>query len=136
MPEKKVCGIVLRQVFSFERYWISCDGNYLWADPLTVPVKHYTRSLPGTWVNISLTKKHRKAVRITGKAKIPVARLVALAWIGEPPKDKPWVLHRDDNCTNDHYTNLYWGDRDDNAKDRQRLGGYPARRKSYEQSFS
>jgi len=31
-------------------------------------------------------------------------------------------LHRDDNKLNNHYSNLYWGDQQDNADDRERNG--------------
>lgn len=56
-----------------------------------------------------------------------VHRLVARCWIGPKPKDKPLVLHKsnkkDENgFLNNHYLNLYYGDSDDNMKDRIKDG--------------
>ena len=48
--------------------------------------------------------------------------LVALAFLPPAPIGKPWVLHRDDDPLNCVDTNLRWGDRWDNAEDRELNG--------------
>jgi hypothetical protein len=52
-------------------------------------------------------------------------RLVALAFIGSPPADKPLVCHRDGNPANNLVSNLLWGDFDDNTADAVRHGTQP-----------
>jgi hypothetical protein len=44
-------------------------------------------------------------------------RLIALAFHGEPPADRPYACHRDGNPRNNHARNLYWGSARDNARD-------------------
>ena len=44
-------------------------------------------------------------------------RLVARAFLGDPPPGKNLVLHRDDNPQNNRVENLYWGDLSDNQTD-------------------
>lgn len=48
--------------------------------------------------------------------------LVALAFLPPAPAGKTWVLHGDDNPLNCIDTNLRWGDRWDNAADRELNG--------------
>ena len=44
-----------------------------------------------------------------GKARqISVHRLVASAWIGQPPAGKPHINHKDGQKTNNHASNLEW----------------------------
>jgi hypothetical protein len=60
----------------------------------------------------------RVTVRIDGVRKPEnIHRLVAAAFI-KRPFGKKWVLHKDDNKTNNCVENLYWGDSSDNHKDR------------------
>lgn len=47
-----------------------------------------------------------------------IPRLVALAFIGKPPKGKPYVLHGDDDRTNNQVGNLRWGSHQDNMDDK------------------
>lgn len=51
-----------------------------------------------------------------------VHRLVAEAFLGEPPEAAAMVLHRDDNKRNNAASNLYYGTRLDNAQDALRNG--------------
>lgn len=51
-----------------------------------------------------------------------VHRLIALAWIGPPPFDGAKVLHKDDDRSNNHYSNLYYGTQSNNMKDAVRNG--------------
>lgn len=45
-----------------------------------------------------------------------VHRLVAKLWVPNP-KDLPIVCHKDDNPSNNHADNLYWGSPFDNLRD-------------------
>lgn len=45
-----------------------------------------------------------------------VHRMVALAFIGDPPEGKNLVCHLDDNKTNNHWSNLMWGDCAENLR--------------------
>ena len=57
-----------------------------------------------------------------GKSKmIRIHKIVASAWIPNP-ENKLFVLHRDDNKSNNNISNLYWGDYFDNARDSARNG--------------
>lgn len=49
-------------------------------------------------------------------------RMVALAFHGEPPKGKPYALHKNDRQTDNRASNLYWGAESDNWRDRQKNG--------------
>ena len=51
-----------------------------------------------------------------------IHRLVALAFIGEPPFPGADCRHWDDNKENNHVSNLRWGTRSDNAQDSIRNG--------------
>jgi|SRR5882672_12229316 len=59
------------------------------------------------------------------RAKVSAAKCVALAFCGEPPTEKHWALHKDDNRKNDHHSNIYWGTAQDNADDRGRNNHIP-----------
>ena len=47
-----------------------------------------------------------------------VHRLVCIAFHGPPKSDKPMVCHKDAAKLNNHESNLYWGDAQDNADDK------------------
>lgn len=59
-----------------------------------------------------------------GRSKqVPIHRLVALAWIPKPDdKSLTQVLHKNDDKSNNHTSNLYWGNTLMNAQDRMRNG--------------
>lgn len=59
------------------------------------------------------------------RRKVSVHRLVALAFLGPQPADKPEIRHDDGNPAHNHYTNLAWSDRLDNMADRKRHGRNP-----------
>ncbi|MBV9921114.1 MAG: HNH endonuclease [Pseudonocardia sp.] len=52
-----------------------------------------------------------------GLEKVRVHRLVLLAFVGPPPEGAPHGLHEDDDRSNNHVSNLYWGDQLENAND-------------------
>ena len=69
----------------------------------------------------SIDNRRYKGVRITlckeNKTKrFILSRLVASAFI-ENPDNKPYVLHKDDNPTNNHFSNLFWGTAKENTLD-------------------
>lgn len=53
---------------------------------------------------------------------LPVHRLAAFAFLGEPKSDKLEVRHLDGDPTNNRADNLAWGTRKENADDRTRHG--------------
>lgn len=118
MSEKKIDGVLVRQIPSWERYWVANYGP-VWADPLDYFRLGKPKVSPGRWLSFKIIEKGRRCVTLIGKdgrKSFPVAHLVALAWIGLKPEGL-LVLHRDDNQTNDYYTNLYYGTHEDNTKD-------------------
>lgn len=54
-----------------------------------------------------------------------VHRLVALAFIGEAPPGEPEVRHMDGRLRHNHYSNLAYGTRAENLRDRRRHGNDP-----------
>lgn len=46
-----------------------------------------------------------------------VHRLVALAFIGPPPEDKPFALHKNGRAWENHKDNIYWGNHAENTAD-------------------
>lgn len=67
------------------------------------------------YFHVNLTKERR------GKT-FTVHRLVALAFIGEPPFAGADCCHWDDDKENNHVSNLRWGTRSDNVQDSIRNG--------------
>ena len=51
-----------------------------------------------------------------------IHRMVAEAFLGEPPADKPWALHGTNGVSDNSVSNLYWGDQERNEKDKIRDG--------------
>lgn len=65
----------------------------------------------------------QKLLADSGEVKSIVwARLICRAFHGEAPEGKPWVLHWDDDRTNNKAENLRWGDAKENRKDCERNG--------------
>lgn len=58
---------------------------------------------------------HNGYLTVKIKHRVKVHRLVALAYIPNP-NDLPIVCHKDNNPTNNHVDNLYWGTQSDNMK--------------------
>lgn len=57
-----------------------------------------------------------------GRQHISLHRLVALAFIGEPPSNSHQVAHNDGDRLNNHYTNLRYATPRENAADKVRHG--------------
>jgi hypothetical protein len=118
---KVVDGIFVTQIPGFTRYWIADDGRYIWADETT---DSWHRRVSAKWVPIGLCKGRRVVHLNNGRSihKIYVSRLVALTFLGPPPAGMRLVLHKNDDLTNDHYTNLKYGNHSINAIDAMRNG--------------
>jgi hypothetical protein len=58
-------------------------------------------------------------------------RLVAEAFIGEAPFEGALVMHKDDDKTNNHYSNLAWGTTADNVDDKVSKSRHPMGTKMY-----
>ncbi len=72
-----------------------------------------TESSPATWHLIATYNgKGYRRVRLQGKT-FKVHRLVAEAFIPNPHQ-LPYVLHKDGDRENNHYTNLEWSNRQSN----------------------
>lgn len=54
-----------------------------------------------------------------------IHRIVARSFLGEPPIEKPFVLHWDDNPKNNRVDNLRYGNTQDNTDDAIRNGTHP-----------
>lgn len=70
------------------------------------------------WVRIRRGRMKYFGIKIKNK-NLLVSRLIAMAFHGLPPKNKPECMHIDNNPSNNMPTNLRWGDRCENmAMDR------------------
>lgn len=127
MIEQTISGIIVRCVPKWERYW-AADYGPIWSNPREFSPKGVKYNSRGRWLSVFTKKNGRKFVNVysaSGDHKsITVAHLVALAWIGPPPEGKTSALHKNSDPSNDHYTNLYWGDHKDNARDCREAGGF------------
>jgi len=94
-------------------YYIGMDG-LVWSttDP---------KSDPDTWRQIATYNgKGYRRVRLQGKT-FKVHRLVAEAFVPNPDR-LPYVLHKDGDRENNHYTNLEWSARQSNHPDYALVG--------------
>ena len=108
----------LRDVPGFPGYQVTSEGM-IW-----------TKGRAG-WMKPAANERGHMYVRphVGGRPrKLYLHRAVALAWMGEQPEGKPFVLHGDGDPSNNHVSNLRWGDQFDNMADmiehgNSRLGG-------------
>lgn len=71
------------------------------------------KSAPETWHEIAqYNGKGYRRVRLQGKT-FKVHRVVAQAFV-DNPDNLPYVLHKDGNRDNNHYTNLVWSNSQSN----------------------
>lgn len=79
--------------------------------------KYYPKR--GLWMfmkgTISRNRTYHILRRCDKRIRVQASRLVALTWIPNPD-GKPFVCHIDNNPTNNHYKNLYWGTYKENTQ--------------------
>jgi len=81
------------------------------------------RKAGGTLLKASIKSKKDRYLIINlipdeGCKKISYIHQVAITFIGPKPYPEACVLHKDDDKANNHYRNLYWGSKKQNAIDR------------------
>lgn len=113
-----------RQFPDFPDYWSNQDLTKLW------------NSKRQKWMKIGFnTKSGRPNMSLKHRSgewhHVFLYRPHCHAWVGDPPFQEAFVLHKDDNFLNNHPSNLYYGDRFDNARDlkanRKKIGkDYPS----------
>lgn len=106
------------------------DGRYSVTDEGEV-YSHYFKN-KGTTVKRDPPLKMKQFMRngylsvcLSDRKSHTVHRLVARCFLGEPPSDKPLVLHNDSDRTNNKISNLRYGDLTENAIDSIKEGSFP-----------
>lgn len=98
----------------FDKYSVTKDGDvysHVFGEArLLTPVRNTT---PYLNVNLHINNK---------KKYVPIHHLVALAYHGPRPKDKPLIRHLDSNPVNNHVSNLKYGTPKENAQDAIEFG--------------
>lgn len=111
----KVDGTLLKVVPHYgDHFAVSIDGKRIWSrEKLT----RNGRILPGKWLQAELEERPYNTVwKVTlplynfdqSTIKVPVGRLVALAYIGLPPQTTYVIAYKDGNKLNNHVDNLEW----------------------------
>lgn len=122
-----VSDVWLKKIRSFDYHWASIDGR-VWTSSRVVKCGRPPglRTIPGRWLQPDISRgRERFVLQEHGKIRKEfVHRLVALAWIGPPPFAGAFVLHADDDPTNNHASNLRWGTQVENMEDRYKNGRY------------
>lgn len=108
IPKKLIPGL--------DGYFASANGRIYRETKAGIREVPQNRDSVGYWSIQADRKAHR------------VHRLVLLAFVGQPPQGKPLGLHKDDNKDNNHISNLYYGDHQDNTNDKL-LNAKPVSRK-------
>lgn len=101
----------MKDVGGYPGYRVTADGR--------------VRGQKGDWLSPALSRSGYLNVVLFRNGKrwdVGVHRLVALAWIGEPPSSDHEVAHGDGNRTNNVVGNLRWATRKENAADREMHG--------------
>jgi hypothetical protein len=87
------------------------------------------RPAGGGHYQVSLTDNFGK------KALFFVHRLVAYTWLKKSKSHKTLVLHKDDNPSNNHYTNLMWGTQKQNLNDMRKNRGITSFKEKYDDNL-
>lgn len=91
------------------------------------------RTLPGVVLKLNVLPTGHLQVAMSREGvsrKFKVHRVVAIAFIGEPPHGTE-CCHNDGNPANNHVSNLRWGTRSENAHDRVRHGAHAMSNKTH-----
>jgi hypothetical protein len=102
----------MRQIKDFPDYSVTDDGRVFSHKGRTIKEKKPT--LREGYLDVQLWRDGKCTTR-------GVHRLVAEAFVPNR-RNLPWVCHRDDDKTNNHYTNLFWGTPKDNTADMIKKG--------------
>ena len=123
---------VWKDIKGYEGYQVSTEGRIRTYGKTTYTEKHGTRH----WKDRILKQKNAQdnAMRVElwkdGKHKtVLVHRIVALTFLGEPPKENMTVNHKDGNRRNNHIENLEWLSLADNIRHGFRTGLYHSNQK-------
>lgn len=99
-------GEEVRPIPSYPGYFVTSYGKIISTrNQLAIVLKQQPR------------KYGYRSVTLYGKHKQLVHRLVASAFIGEPPSPEHEIRHKDDNPSNNHVDNLVWGTHSENMGD-------------------
>jgi hypothetical protein len=106
------------------------SGSEVWR-PITLPVEYEVSNM-GRVRHGSFLMRTRsdKDGYLKWSISIGVHRLVALAFLGQSPRDKELVAHGDGNPANNILDNLRWATRLENEEDKDRHGTRPVGSKS------
>lgn len=118
MANLSPCAREWRAVNDFHEYEVSNDGlvRRVSAAPGAVPGKILKPTYnPAGYATIGLWRQYKQTRRM-------VHRLVALAFLGDPPPGKDFVAHWDGNPANNAVANLRWASRSENEADKIRHG--------------
>lgn len=74
------------------------------------------KSYPNGYLYVTLLSKKENGIIVPGVYRVPVHRLVAMAYLGDQPEGKPWINHKDGNKLHNHANNLEWTSISDNIK--------------------
>lgn len=98
---------------NYSNYAVTEDGK-IWSYKTKRFIKLTLNRGGYYWFNLSRPGEKPKATR--------VHRLVAFAYLGNPPEDRQDVNHIDGNKQNNHYTNLEWSNKSLNGFHAHRTG--------------
>jgi hypothetical protein len=95
-------------------YRVGRDGS-IWSRPRKGSHKHWKKLKPWEEDGYLIVR-----VRVQGgkKPRLPIHRTVLRAFKGEPPEGKTQCCHLNGNSTDNRLENLYWGNDQDQIKDR------------------
>lgn len=113
--------MIWKSIPGFSEYEISENGDV--RKSLLAKRGQGWRHKPGAWLKPSFTKKDKyliiHLISDEGRSRVcKIHQLVALTFWGSRPTPALCALHKDDHKQNNHYSNLYWGTKKQNAIDR------------------
>lgn len=103
----------MKEIEGFPGYFIEEDGT-VWSESSGVRKKLKTRPDFDGYLKVNIRNNGKRC-------DFRVHRLVAQAFIPNP-NNLPFVLHKDDNPSNPHKDNLFWGTNKDNVADMHSKG--------------
>lgn len=119
-------GELTATIPGFPFYLITTHGR-VWSQKRNSEIHGGFRSCGGRWLRTGVDSRGYLCVRLSqggGQQAVTrrVHRLMALAFLGAPPKDKPFVAHIDGNPLNCRIENIRWASPQENSDDMVRHG--------------